>query len=88
MRTPSDGGRKEGEMRTWIWIGARQPGAEERAVGRHCEERTRPALGMGLWERARAVYVRPGEPSNFFLRLTYFKFYLKIIYPNKYLHIY
>ena len=53
-------------MRTWIWIGTRPAGAEERAVGRHCEERTRPALGMGLWERARAVYVRPGEPSIFY----------------------
>ena len=65
MRTPSDGGRKEGEMRTWIWIGARPAGAEERAVGRHCEK-TWPALGNGLWERARAVYVRPGEPSIFY----------------------
>ena len=55
MRTPSNGGRKEGEMRTWIWIGTRPAGAE-RAVGRHSEEKTWPALGNGLWERARGVY--------------------------------
>ena len=90
MRTPSNGGRKEGEMRTWIWIGTRPAGAE-RAVGRHSEEKTWPALGNGLWERARGVYRLRPVPVNrriFFLRLTYFKFYLKIIYPNKYLHIY
>ena len=91
MRTPADGGREEGKMRTWIWIGARPAGADGRGGGEALrgEDVAGPwKRTMGEGQRGLPFTPRPGEPSNFFLRLTYFKFYLKIIYPNKYLHIY